>query len=153
MTDALDALVAHFIDPALFWELFWYLFAGGCATVVSFVGYSLCFRRLRLSNVWSKSLSWFAAATVAFLLMRWLAFAGTASGFWESAWKCYASRIGTAVLTVALMWLVIDKALGWDLTDRERVKSEYGWWPEAINLVVTVIEVLLNYFIAKFWVF
>ena len=63
---ALNNLIALFIDPALFWELFWYLFAGVCSTAVSFVGYSVCFRKWGLGNVWSKVLSWTAAATTAF---------------------------------------------------------------------------------------
>ena len=151
--DMLNDLIAIFMPPALFWELFWYLFAGVCSTVVSFVGYSVLFRKGGLGNVPSKIISWFAAATVAFLLMRWLAFAGTDSGFWESAWKMYSSRIVTAALTVVVMWWLIDKWLRWDLRDKERVKADYGWWPEIINLIVTLIEIALNYFIAKFWVF
>ena len=51
------------------------------------------------------------------------------------------------------MWWLIDKWLRWDLRDKERVKSDYGWWPEIINLIVTLVEIALNYFIAKFWVF
>ena len=51
------------------------------------------------------------------------------------------------------MWALMDKLLKWDLTDRERVRKEYGWWPEIINLIVTLLEMACNYFIAKFWVF
>ena len=150
---ALNNLIALFIDPALFWELFWYLFAGVCSTAVSFVGYSVCFRKWGLGNVWSKVLSWTAAATTAFVLMRLLAFPGTETGWLESAWVFYATRVATAALTVLLMWWLIDKWLRWDLRDKARVKAEYGWWPELINLVVTLLEIALNYFIAKFWVF
>ncbi len=146
-------LIARFIDPALFWELFWYLLAGVCSTAVSQVGYSLCFRKWGLGNVWAKILSWVGAATTAFVMMRWLAFRGTESGLWESAWKFYSTRVLTAALTVWLLWLIIDRWLRWDLTDRERVKREYGWWPEIFNLAVTFLEILINYFIAKFLVF
>ena len=146
-------LIAKFMEPALFWELFWYGLSGVCSTIVSQVGYSFCFRKLHLSNVWAKSLSWFAAATTAFFMMRWLAFASTATGFWESAWLFYSTRIGTVIVTVALMWVVMDCWLKWDLRDRERVRNEYGWWPEIINLIVTILEIAINYFIAKFWVF
>ena len=150
---ALNELIAIFMPPALFWELFWYLFAGLCSTAVSFVGYSFLFRKCALGNVWSKIVSWFAAATTAFLLMRWLAFSGTETGFWQSAWVFYATRVATAALTVWIMWLVIDRALRWDLRDKTRVKTQYGWWPEIINLIVTILEIILNSFIAKFIVF
>ena len=153
MSEFLNGIIAHFIEPALFWELFWYLFAGACSTVVSQVGYSLCFRKYAMSNVRSKIISWTAAATTAFVLMRYLAFSATESGFWQSAWKFYSTRIGTAVLTVVLMWGLMDKWLKWDLTDRERVRTEYGYKPELINLIVTIFEIVLNYFIAKFLVF
>ncbi len=136
-----------------FWELFWYLLSGVCSTAVSFVGYSVAFRKLRMGNVTAKTLSWFAAATTAFLMMRYTAFAGTEVGFLESAWKFYASRIGTILVTVGLMWYIIDIRLKWDLKDRQRVKEVYGWWPEIINLIVTVLEIIVNYFIAKFWIF
>lgn len=148
-----EGLVAPFMAPELFWELFWYLFAGVCSTVVSQVGYSLSFRKWGLGNVSSKILSWVAAATTAFILMRWLAFGATESGFWDSAWKFYSTRVLTAALTVWLMWLVIDRWLRWDLSDRDRVKRDYGWWPELINLAATLLEILINYFIAKFLVF
>lgn len=149
----MSEFIARFMEPALFWELFWYGLSGVCSTIVSQVGYSLCFRKCHLSNVWSKSISWFAAATTAFFMMRWLAFSGTETGFWESAWLFYSTRIGTVIVTVALMWVVMDCCLKWDLRDRERVRTEYGWWPEIINLIVTVLEIAINYFIAKFWVF
>ena len=147
------ALFLFRYDPALFWELFWYLVSGVCSTAVSFVGYSLCFRKWGLGNVWSKILSWTAAATTAFVLMRLLAFPGTETGWLESAWAFYVTRVATAALTVLLMWAVIDRALRWDLRDKARVKTEYGWWPEAINLIVTLLEIALNYFVAKFLVF
>ncbi len=106
-----------------------------------------------MGNVSAKTLSWFAAATTAFLMMRYTAFAGTTAGFWESAWKFYVSRIGTILLTVGLMWYIIDIRLKWDLKDRRRVKEVYGWKPELINLGVTLFEIAVNYFIAKFWIF
>lgn len=136
-----------------FWELFYYGLSGVVATIVSQVGYSLCFRKFALSNVWSKSLSWLAAATVAFFMMRYLAFSGTQETFWLSLWKTFYTRIGTVLLTILIMWWVMDKWLKWDLRDRERVKNEYGHWPEIINLVVTIFEIALNYVIAKFYVF
>ncbi|MBR6802478.1 MAG: GtrA family protein [Kiritimatiellae bacterium] len=145
--------ITRFIEPALFWELVWYFLSGVCSTLVSQIGYSVCFRKFALSNVCSKTLSWFAAATTAFLMMRWLAFSTTESGFWESAWLFFSTRIGTVLVTVALMWVVMDCWLKWDLTDRERVRKEYGWWPEIINLIVTILEIAVNYFIAKYWVF
>ena len=145
--------IVQWLESALFRELFWYFLSGVCSTVVSQVGYSVCFRKFALSNVWSKTISWFAAATTAFFMMRWLAFRQTETGFWESAWLFYSTRIGTVIVTVGLMWVVMDCWLKWDLTDRERVRKEYGWWPEIINLIVTVLEIAVNYFIAKFWVF
>ena len=141
------------MDPALFWELFWYGLSGVCSTLVSQVGYSLCLRRLALGNVWSKILSWTAAATTAFLMMRWLAFSNTQTGFWASAAGFYSTRVGTAALTVFLMWFILEKLMRWDLSDPNRVREEYGWWPEALNLIVTILEIIINYFIAKFWVF
>ncbi len=137
---------------ATFWELFYYGLSGVVATIVSQVGYSVCFRKFALSNVWSKSLSWLAAATVAFFMMRYLAFSGTEAPFFESLWKTFYTRIGTVLVTIFAMWLVMDVWLKWDLRDRERVKT-YGKWPEIINLTVTIIEVILNYLIAKFYVF
>ena len=94
-----------------------------------------------------------AAATTAFLLMRWLAFSGTTTGFWQSAVRFYVTRVGTAVLTVFLMWLVLEGWLRWNLSDPEHVREAYGWWPEVLNLMVTVLEIVINYFIAKFWIF
>lgn len=149
----LNELIAYVMDPVLFWELFWYGLAGVCSTIVSQVGYSICFRKWSLGNVRAKVISWFGAATTAFVMMRYLAFSETVTGFWQSAWKFYSTRIFTAVLTVLLMWLLMDKYLRWDLRDKERVRKEYRWWPEVINLGVTILEIIINYFIAKFFVF
>lgn len=149
----MSELIARFMDPGLFWELFWYVMAGGCATVVSQVGYSVCFRKFALGNVAAKSLSWAAAAATAFVMLRYLAFPETATGFWASVWLFFSTRIGTAVLTVVLLWAIIDRWLRWDLTDRERVRREYGWWPEIFNLGVTILENVINFVVAKFWVF
>ena len=33
--DTLNELISIFMDPVLFWQLFWYLFAGVCSTVVA----------------------------------------------------------------------------------------------------------------------
>ncbi len=145
--------ITIFMPMETFWELFWYLLSGVCSTLVSMVGYSVAFRKCHMGNVTAKTLSWFAAATTAFLMMRYTAFAGTEVGFWVSAWKFYASRIGTILLTVGIMWYIIDINLKWDLKNRERVKRDYGWWPEVINGGVTIFEIILNYFIAKFWIF
>ena len=153
MFEAFDAFIGRFISPDLFWELFWYGLSGVCSTLVSQVGYSLCLRRWALGNVLSKSLSWFAAATTAFLMMRWLAFGSTETGFWASAAGFYLTRIGTAALTVFLMWFILEKWLAWNLSDPKRVRLEYGWWPEVLNLGVTILEIVINYFIAKYWIF
>jgi putative flippase GtrA len=137
---------------AMFWELFYYGLSGLAAMVVSQVGYSLCFRKFAFSNLASKALSWFAAATVAFLMMRTLAFSDTEAPFFVSLWKTFYTRIGTVLLTFALMWFIIDHTLKWDLRDRDRLPT-YGKWPEGINFVVTLIEIVLNYVIAKFYIF
>jgi putative flippase GtrA len=137
---------------ATFWELFYYGLSGVVAMAVSQVGYSVCFRKFALSNLWSKSLSWFAAATVAFFMMRYLAFSGTQEPFLISLWKTFYTRIATVLVTFFAMWFIIDHWLKWDLTDRERVKT-YGKIPELINFCVTIIEIILNYVIAKFYIF
>ncbi|MDO5462729.1 MAG: GtrA family protein [bacterium] len=147
-----ESLITTFMPMEVFWELFYYGLSGVAATIVSQVGYSVCFRKFALSNVWSKSLSWLAAATVAFFMMRYLAFSGTQEPFLDSLWKTFYTRIGTVLLTVFIMWLVMDIWLKWDLRDRSRLK-EYGKWPEIINLAVTLFEIALNYLIAKFYVF
>ena len=146
-------LLATFAESAKVREVFWYLVAGVCSTVVSQAGYSLLLRKAGLGNVRSKTLSWFAAATTAFVLMRWLAFSATESGFWISAWRFYYTRVGTALLTVFLMWIILEKALGWDFSDKATLKERYGWWPEALNLAVTILEIAINYFIACLYVF
>lgn len=152
MLDTLNSWIALVMSPELFWQLFWYVIAGGCATVVSQVGYSLCFRWLHMGNVWAKVLSWIAAASTAFVMMP-LAFSTSTTPMGDAAWKFYGARIATAVLTVVLMWALMDWWLKWDLRDRERVKKEYGYWPEVINLAVTILENLINFFVAKFWIF
>ncbi len=149
----MSEFIELFMPMELFWELFWYGIGGVAATIVSQFGYSIGFRKFHLSNVTSKTLSWMAAATTAFLFTRYLAFSGTQSGFWASAWLFFSTRIGTVLLTIGIMWLLIDRILKWDLKDTGRVKAEYGYWPEIINLIVTILETLLNYFVAKFWVF
>lgn len=149
----MSEFISRFMEPALFWELFWYGLSGVCSTAVSFVGYSLCLRKWALGNVWSKVLSWVAAATTAFVMMRWLAFHTTKSGFWYSAATFYATRVGTAAVTVFLMWFLLEKWLRWDLSDPKHVRTTYGWWPEVFNLIVTLLEIAINYFIAKFWIF
>ncbi len=153
MADFLTQIITFFMPMETFWEIFWYLLSGVCSTAVSIVGYSLAFRKCGMGNVLAKTLSWLAAATTAFLMMRYTAFAGTETGFLESAWKFYLSRVGTILLTVAMMWYIIDIHLKWDLKDRERVKRDYRWWPEIINGAVTLFEIVLNYFLAKLWIF
>jgi putative flippase GtrA len=141
-----------FMPLETFWELFYYGLSGVVAMTVSQVGYSVCFRKFALSNLWSKSLSWLAAATVAFFMMRYLAFSGTQEPFLISLWKTFYTRIATVLVTFFAMWFIIDYWLKWDLSDRERVKT-YGKIPELINFCVTIIEIALNYVIAKFYIF
>lgn len=85
-------------------------------------------------------------------MMRYLAFSGTQEPFLISLWKTFYTRIATVLVTFFAMWFIIDYWLKWDLSDRERVKT-YGKIPELINFCVTIIEIALNYVIAKFYIF
>lgn len=134
-------------------EIAWYAVSGVASTIASQGGYSLCFRRFGFSNVRSKIISWFAAVTAAFVVLKLWTFPHSNETFAYSLWTFYSTRLGTAVLTVFLIWLIIDRILVWDLTNRELVRTRYKLWPEAINLSVTMIEVCSNYFIAKYIVF
>lgn len=123
-----------------------YLFFGGITTIVSMGSYAL-FVHFGIIPVASRTLSWMAAVAVAFFTNRWWVFESKATGFksiLKEAITFVSSRILTGIFEIASLPILMH--LGFDGI----IFATPGM--DAVVLV-SIIVVIGNYFIGKFWVF
>jgi len=123
-----------------------YIFFGIITTLVSWGVYTLFINlgvRIEISN----TISWIAAVTVAFFTNKWWVFKSSAEGFkavFKEGLAFLESRILTGVLELVLVPLLVR--IGFD----GLIFSTIGF---DARIIVSVLVVIGNYFISKFWVF
>ena len=124
-----------------------YLFFGGLTTVVSWVTYALFVGKLSMRPVPGNILSWVCAVAFAFVTNKLWVFDSKSwawPGWFREALAFVAGRLFSGAVEMGglplLMWLGLDQPL-------------FGIDGFAAKLVVSVVVIILNYFLSKFLVF
>jgi len=118
-------------------EIIMYLIFGGLTSLISIVLYELfCF--FGFSNLVSNGISLFFSILFAFLTNRKWVFRSSHSSFWGECGSFYLSRLSTALFEMGFMYIFVDLIL-FD-----------GF---LIKIIATVIVVISNYILSKFFVF
>ena len=128
-------------------EIINYLFFGGATTVVSWITYALGIRALSMDITPANVFSWVCAVTFAFVTNKLWVF--DSKGWVWPAWlreaaAFYAGRVFSGLVELGglplLMWLGLKQTL-------------FGIEGFAAKIVVTIVVIILNYFLSKFLVF
>jgi len=128
-------------------EIINYLFFGGCTTLVSWATYALFVGGCGMGVVPGKILSWICAVVFAYVTNKlWVFFSQQkdAAMLLREAIEFFASRAATGVVEIGGLPLLMS--LGLD----QPLFGVKGFWA---NIVVTVIVIILNYFLSKYLVF
>ena len=128
-------------------EVINYLFFGGATTAVSWLTYALFAGPMALGAQSGKILSWVCAVSFAFVTNKLWVFQSK-SWVWpdwlQEAAVFFAGRIGSGVVEIGGFALLIK--LGMD-------QALFGVEGAVANIVISVVVIILNYFISKFLVF
>ncbi len=141
MIEKLKGLYLRYREPVN------YLIFGGLTTLMNLVCYALAVGPLGMEVTPGNLLSWFVAVTFAFVTNKQWVFASKSWAFplWlKEAGAFYAGRIFSGLVELGglplLMWLGLDQTL-------------FGIDGFAAKIVVTVVVIILNYFLSKFIAF
>lgn len=124
-------------------ELINYVIVGVMTTVVSLVAYYGCVLtfldpdsavQLQIANI----ISWIAAVTFAYFTNRKYVFESQNQNLLQEAAKFYASRLGTLLIDMGIMFVGVTV-----LSFNDKI----------VKLVVQVVVIVANYVISKFFVF
>lgn len=139
--DKLKALLLRYREPVS------YLFFGGLTTLVSWVTYALGAGPLSLGVTPANIFSWVCAVSFAFVTNKLWVFDSKSwawPGWLKEAAAFVAGRLFSGAVELGglplLMWLGLDQAL-------------FGIEGFAAKVVVSVVVIILNYFLSKFLVF
>ena len=128
-------------------EIVNYLIFGAATTFVSWATYALFVGAMHMAVMPGKVLSWVVAVTFAFVTNKLWVFESKSwvwPGWLKEAASFYAGRIFSGVVEIGGLALLMK--LGMDQT-------LFGIEGFVANMVITVVVIILNYFISKFWVF
>ena len=128
-------------------EIIHYLFFGAATTVVSWVTYGLFVGPMALGLMPGKILSWICAVSFAFVTNKLWVFQSRSWQFplWlREAAAFFAGRVFSGVVEVAGLPLLIRLGL------RQTLFGVEGF---VANAVITVVVIVLNYFLSKFIAF
>ena len=128
-------------------ELIVYFIVGVLVTVVDYVVYSLMVKYVGLGVTPSNIVAWIAAVVVAYILNRKYVFLSETTGK-EGIIKEFASFVAgrlfsgivVIVLVPALMWIGVTQQI-------------FGVEGFVAKFVASILGLILNYVISKFWVF
>lgn len=128
-------------------EIILYLLFGGATTIVSWAAYALGVGTMGLSVTAGNIFSWLCAVTFAFVTNKLWVF-GSKSWAWPKWVREAAAFFGGRIFSglVELGGLPLLMKLGLDQT-------LFGVEGFAAKIVVTVVVVILNYFLSKFIAF
>ena len=123
-------------------ELILYILAGVATTLACTVAAWLGKLVLDPEILWQNNvlsvLQWVVGVVTAFYLNRRYVFKSTNSNWGKELLEFVGGRVGTGILKLLLMALFVN------------VMHMGYWWAYILE---NVIEVILNYFLSKFWVF
>ena len=130
-----------------YWEIISYLFFGGLTTVVSWGTYALFVGLLGMSIMPGKVLIWVCAVSFAFVTNKLWVFRSKSwawPGWLREAGAFFAGRLFSGAVEIAGLPLLMAAGLDQTL---------FGVEGFAANMVVTVVVIVLNYFLSKFFAF
>lgn len=127
-------------------EAYLYIICGGLTTLVTWASYALFVRagiELNLSNI----MSWFCGILFAFVVNKWIVFSSTSLNA-TLVLKELGSFLGSRVFTgiIAFVLFAVLLMVGMD----QVLFNTKGF---VAKIVVTVVEVVLNWFLSKYVVF
>ena len=128
-------------------EIIYYIFFGGCTTLVSWATYGLFVGALALPLVPGKIASWVCAVAFAFVTNKLWVFRSRATDgktLLRESGEFFASRVATGVVEVVGLPLLMKAGLD---------AAWFGVEGFAANVVVTVVVIVLNYLVSKFLIF
>lgn len=123
-----------------------YLFFGGLTTLVSWLTYTL-FVWVGLEINASNIASWFCAVVFAFVVNKWFVFESKSLekvGVIKELGMFFGARIFTGVLSWIIFPVLIMFGLGMTVLGTEGLVAK---------IIVTVIEVALNWVFSKYYIF
>ena len=139
--DKLKSLLRIYREPVS------YLFFGGLTTVVSWASYALFAGPLALGVTPANILSWVCAVSFAFVTNKLWVFNSRSwawPGWAKEAAAFVAGRLFSGAVELGglplLMWLGLDQAL-------------FGVEGFAAKVAISIVVIVLNYFLSKFLVF
>ena len=129
-------------------EIIEYIFWGGLTTIVNWAVYTLCVSITTMSVTVATGIAWFVSVLFAFVTNKlWV--------FHSKDWRpkvagrevvlFFGSRILSGLMEMAGMWLLID-IIGWE-------QSLFGIRAFAAKIIISVVVVILNYFLSRWIVF
>ena len=139
--DKLKSLLLKYREPIS------YLFFGGLTTVVSWASYALFAGPLGLGVMPANILSWVCAVSFAFVTNKLWVFRSKSwawPGWLREAGAFFAGRLFSGAVEIAGLPLLMAAGLDQTL---------FGVEGFAANMVVTVVVIVLNYFLSKFFAF
>ena len=119
-------------------EVIMYLFFGGLTSLISVLLYTFFYFKIGQSNMVSNAISLFFSILFAFLTNRKWVFESANTSFWRECGSFYLSRLATALMEMAIMYVFVDILLFNNLI---------------MKIISTVIVVISNYILSKFFVF
>lgn len=143
-------------------SVIYYLFFGGCTTLVNLVFYHLCANVLQIPNVPSTVIAWFFAVLFAYITNRKYVFESTVQGkriYLEMA-SFFGGRLLTGLLDVAIMYFAVDvfaiNMMPWKDASVMNV-DELAVFISQNNMIWKIISnilvIILNYVISKLFIF
>ena len=128
-------------------EIVNYLIFGAATTFVSWATYALFVGAMHMAVMPGNVLSWVCAVTFAFVTNKLWVFESKSwawPGWLKEAASFFAGRVFSGLVELGglpfLMWLGLDQSL-------------FGVEGMAAKVTVSIVVIILNYFISKFWVF
>ena len=129
-------------------EIIEYVFWGVLTTVVNWAVYTLCVNVTAMNVTIATGIAWLASVLFAFITNKLWVFH---SKDWQmkvvgkEAVLFFGSRIFSGLFEMAGMWLLVD-LIGWQ-------QSLFGIRAFAAKIIISVVVVILNYFLSRWIVF
>lgn len=124
-----------------------YLIFGAATTFISWLTYALFVGAMGMNVMAGKVLSWICAVTFAYVTNKLWVFESKGwawPGWLKEAAAFYAGRIFSGAVEIGGLALLLK--LGLDQT-------LFGIEGSVANMVITVVVIVLNYILSKFWIF
>ena len=121
-------------------ETLWYLFFGGCTTLVNIITFMI-FRHLNINLFISNVLAWILSVLFAFITNKLYVFESRGKSFAESLRECvsfFGFRIVSLLIDMGIIYLMIDVMACNELVSK---------------IISNIVVIVANYFFSKVFIF